>query len=321
MNRSLFKRIISSNIRPCNFLSDRLYIALLPCVATVVGVFILTTFVLTANSIPIFLYEGLEFIASNVWIASENGGYEKYGVAAAIFGTLYTSLLALLLSVPSSVALVVLINEVAPAKARPALSSILEFMSGMPTVLYGLWGVFILAPILYNYLMKPLNQYLGWVPLFSFTPRGGFSILTAGIILAIMVVPYESLLIKVAYDSIPSTYVEAMYSLGLTEAEVARLKLRMIRTSIIAASVLGYGRAVGETVAVSLVIGNTLYLGPSVLAPGYTISALIANQFGNACLYKYMPAALYASALLLLLVCLPLNIFGLYMIGKCRWSR
>ncbi len=296
---------------------ERLSLILLPAVTAVIVLLFCILIVLTKGAVPIFEKEGIYFITTNAWIARESGE-EFYGIAAAIYGTLITSIIAIALSLPAAISVAIVISEVSKGIMRKFLTTLLEFASGLPTVVFGLWAAYVLVPFLYEYVMLPLHERLGWFPLFSFFPRGGYSLLTAGVILAVMVLPYEALLLHVSFKNIPTTYVEAAYSLGLTKAEVIRLKLGMIKPSVVAALLLGFGRAVGETVAVSLVVGNTFYLGPSIIAPGYTISSLIANQFPNASLYNLMPSALYAAALVLLGICIPMNIVGAKIVSR-RW--
>ena len=272
---------------------------------------------LTYKSVPVLSREGLSFILDSGWVASE-GGEEYYGIAAALLGTLYTSAIAVALALPVSVSLSVFVVEMAPRKIRTVLEGAILMMALLPTVLYGLWGLTYLGPFLLRYIMCPLHGALGWFPLFSEEPRTGNTILTAGVLLAIMITPYMTAIIKDAYSSIPREYREGLYALGTTRAEAIFVLLKMVRSSIAVAVVLGLGRAAGETVAVSMVVGNTMGISISPFRPGYTISSLIANQFGNAFLYRLMPSALYGSALILMGISTAIAVLGLWLAR--RWS-
>jgi phosphate transport system permease protein len=178
-------------------------------------------------------------------------------------------------------------------------------------VIYGLWGLYVLAPALNQYVMTPLHQYLGFVPLFSTKPIPT-NLFTAGVLLAIMIIPFASSIIREAYSAVPHHLKEAAYSLGMTRWEVIRTLLGYIRSSILAGAFLALGRAMGETVAVAMVVGNTLTFPRSLFDMGYTIPSLIANQFPNAEAYSYMMPALYGGALILFVAGLIINLAGLY---------
>ncbi|MEM1957315.1 MAG: phosphate ABC transporter permease subunit PstC [Archaeoglobaceae archaeon] len=296
---------------------DRFKLLLLPVCGTVLGILMLMLLVFAVNSAETLARQGIETFTSNVWIASEIPEEEFYGLLAAIYGTLYTSILALILALPTSIALAVFTIDFVPQKAKEALVIPVDIMAGLPTVLYGLWGLFVLAPLVGNF--APIfYEKLSFVPLFSYYNFTGFSYLTASILLAIMVTPFATAIIREAYRTIPATYREAVYSLGLTRYEATKVLLSFIKPSILAGSLLAFGRAVGETVAVSLVVGNTFNIHPSFFAPGYTISSLLANQFGNAFVYRYMPSALFCAGLVLFLIGLLVNIAGVLLLRRWR---
>lgn len=193
-------------------------------------------------------------------------------------------------------------------------------MAGLPTIIYGLWGAFVLVPLLKDYVMKPLYNHLSFIPLFSFEPSTGYSFLSAGVLLGIMVTPFASAIIREAYRMVPFTYRECVYALGATRYEATKVLIGYIKPAIVAGTILAFGRAIGETVAVSLVVGNTFNIHPSLFAPGYTISSLIANQFGNAFIYRYMVSALFAAGLSLFFIGLAVNLLGIYILRRYRYA-
>ncbi len=302
--------------------SDRLlFYALLPFGGIVVALFALLINVLVDNSIPILEREGLNFFTSPQWRPSETPGEEFYGILAPLYGTIYTSIIAVAIALPTSVSLAVFVTDLAPPRLRELFIGLVDVMAGLPTILYGIWGALVLAPFLKDRLMDPLHTYLGFVPLFSCQPVTGYTVFTAGLILALMVVPFMTAVIREAYSRIPDTYREAVYSLGATDYEAARTLVSMIRPAILAALLLGFGRAAGETIAVSLTVGNSASISACAFTPGYTIASLIANQFANAGLYRHMTSALYAAGLILLVIGLALNTAGLYMLARWRKTR
>lgn len=301
---------------------DIFKISFLPFCALVFGIFTLMLIVYFAASLPIFQKEGLQIYTSNKWFAPEDEPEKEfYGVVAAIYGSLYTSILAVLISLPLSIGFAVFVIDYAPKKLKELLTVATDVMAGLPTIIYGIWGAFVLVPLLRDYIMKPLYSHLSFIPLFSFEPTTGYSFLSAGVLLGIMVTPFASSIIREAYRVIPFTYREAIYSLGATRYEATKLLVGYIKPAVIAGILLAFGRAIGETVAVSLVVGNTFNIAPSLFAPGYTISSLIANQFGNAFIYRYMVSALFAAGLSLFFIGLAVNVLGILMLRRFRHAR
>ncbi len=301
--------------------SDKLFFyALLPFAIIVISLFILLYKVLVENSLPIFTHEGLGFITSNVWKPSETDiESEYYGILSPLLGTFYTSLIALVIALPVSIALTIFINEYTPIRLKTYIVNIVEVMAGLPTVLYGLWGAYILAPFLKEYVMMPLHDYLWFIPLFSCRPIAPSTIFTAGILLAIMIIPFVTSVIREAYEFVPAIYREATFGIGTTKYEHAKIILSIIKPGILAAILLGFGRAAGETIAVSMTIGNSFTTSTCIFEPGYTISSLIANQFSNAGFYHYMTSALYGAGFILLMIGLTANFIGLY--ALVRWRK
>jgi phosphate transport system permease protein len=262
---------------------------------------------LVVNSYPIFLRDGLSFIFRSAW----NPVREDYGILPALLGTLIVSAIAISIALPLAISLAVFSAELAPKSIKRIINSVSDLMAGLPSVIYGLWGLYVLAPALNQYVMTPLHQYLGFVPLFSTKPIPT-NLFTAGVLLAIMIIPFASSIIREAYSAVPHHLKEAAYSLGMTRWEVIRTLLGYIRSSILAGAFLALGRAMGETVAVAMVVGNTLTFPRSLFDMGYTIPSLIANQFPNAEAYSYMMPALYGGALILFVAGLIINLAGLY---------
>ncbi|MEM0268059.1 MAG: phosphate ABC transporter permease subunit PstC [Candidatus Korarchaeum sp.] len=295
------------------------FLLLLPFASIVFVVFIALTYVVLSVSYPSISKFGTKLFTENVWRPSEAGEeFVRYGLLAPLYGTLVTSLIAATIALPLSLSTVYLVEELARSKLREVLSTTIDLMAGLPTVLYGLWGVEVMIPFIRDSLMTPLHLYLPWIPLFSCEPLSGASFLSAGILLAIMIIPFMHSLVQDAYRSIPRTYREAALSLGANRYEYFRIMLSMIKPAVIASLLLGLGRASSETVAVALVVGNSFNLSPCLFSPGYTIPSLIANQFSESNFYPYMQSALYAGGLVLLLLGVASSITGLIMMRKVR---
>lgn len=235
--------------------------------------------------------------------------HQIFGALPFIYGTLLTSALALLIGVPVGLGVAIFLSE--KAKGRRlfsyTLGTLVELLAAVPSVIYGLWGLFFLSPILKTYVEAPLHTYLGWVPLFSTVPFG-LDFFIAGIILAIMIIPTVSAVTRDILNAVPNSQREAMYSLGATHWEVIRKSvLPYARSGIFGATILGLGRAVGETMAVTMLIGNAPTISPSLFSPGYTLSAVIANEFAEAT-YPLYVSALVEIGLVLFLLALTINI-------------
>jgi len=298
---------------------DMFQIITSPAVIFVFLLFILMLSVYLYNALPAFFREGLDVYFKNTWQASEIPSKEYYGLAAAIWGTLYSSIIGVLIALPISVAYSIFVVDYAPKKLKNVFIIISDMMAGLPTIIYGIWGAFILVPFLQKYIMIPLYKNLSFIPIFSYPPTTGYSYFSAGVLLGIMITPFASAIIREAYQMVPFTYREAAISLGLTRYEATKILLGYIKPAIVSGMILAFGRSVGETVAVSLVIGNSFNLSVSLFAPGYTISSLIANQFGNAYIYRHMLPVLYAGGLALFIIGLIVNLIGIYLLR--RWQK
>src|SRR6185503_293967 len=226
---------------------------------------------------------------------------EHYGALPFVYGTLVSSLLAMLIAVPLGIGAAVFLAELAPPWLRPPVAFLVELVAAVPSVVYGLWGIFVLAPLMRTWVQPFLGATLGFLPLFQGPPYG-VGMLAAGIILAIMVVPFVTAVAREVLLAVPRTQREAALALGATRWETTRVAvLRYGRSGLIGAMLLGLGRALGETMAVTMVIGNRPEVAISLFAPGYTMASVIANEFAEATSDLYL-AALIEIGLLLFVV-------------------
>jgi phosphate transport system permease protein len=206
----------------------------------------------------------------------------EFGALPFIYGTVVSSLLALVLAVPLSVGVAVYITEMCPVRLRAIISFLVELLAAIPSVIYGLWGIFVLAPLLREHVQPFLAKYFGWTGLFE-GPQFGLGMLAAGIILAIMIVPIVASITREVLNAVPQNQREAVLALGATRWEMIRMGvLRNARIGIVGGVFLGLGRALGETMAVTMVIGNRPEIAKSLFAPGYTMASVIANEFSEA---------------------------------------
>ncbi len=261
--------------------------------------------VLLKVSFPIFEKFGLKFFILNDW----NPVTRVFGALPFIYGTVVTSLLAIVIAVPVSIGIALFVTEIANSKIKKILSFLVEMLAAIPSVVYGLWGLFVLVPWLRNSVEPFLGKYLGFIPLFYGAPYG-VGVLAAGIILAIMIVPTVSSICREIFYSVPNLFREGALALGATHWEM--MKLAVVKSSvsgIFGASILGLGRALGETMAVTMVIGNRPQISPSLFSPAQTLASLIANEYNEASNSSHL-AALTAMGLVLLMVSLAVNTFA-----------
>ncbi|MEM2098428.1 MAG: phosphate ABC transporter permease subunit PstC [Candidatus Bathyarchaeia archaeon] len=273
-------------------------------------------YILSTGSTIVLNHFGLNFLTGTNWNPVENR--ESFGILPYVLGTLVTSGIALLIGVPLSLGAAIFLVEMAPKAIKVPTSYLIELLAAVPSVIFGLWGIFVLRNWVLNYIEIPLNTHLGWIPIFSGTPFG-LDIFTAGIMLAIMIIPTVASVSKEVISAVPNSIREAAYGIGATRWEVIRYwVLSYGRSGLIGAIILGLGRAIGETMAVTMVIGNAI--GPSAMPtslfkPGQTLPSLIANGFLEA------PTPLEKSAyigagLILLILSLIINITAQIMITK-----
>jgi phosphate transport system permease protein len=251
----------------------------------------------SAESIQKF---GLNFWRTSTWdpVAGE------FGALPFIWGTLYSSILALLISTPVALGIAVFLSELCPVWARQPLVFLTELLAAIPSIVYGLWGIFVMVPWVRSLQVATPGSLRG-IPLFSGPPLG-VGMMAAGLILAIMVIPFTSSVAREVLKSVPLAQREGAYALGATRFEAIRAALFYARTGIVGAVMLGFGRALGETMAVTMVIGNNPQISASLFAPQYTMAAVIANEFTEAADPLYL-AALIEIGLVLFIITLIVN--------------
>jgi phosphate transport system permease protein len=237
---------------------------------------------LAYGAVPALRQFGFGFLVSERW----NPVTENFGAAAPIYGTLVTSFIAMLIAVPIGLLIATFLTELCPMWLRRPIGIAIELLAGIPSIIYGIWGLFVFAPFLQRTLQPALISAFGDIPVLSSLfagPPYGIGVLTAGLILAIMVLPFITSISRDVFEAVPPVLKEAAYGIGCTTWEVVRnVVLPYARTGVIGGVMLGLGRALGETMAVTFVIGNAHRISASLLAPGTTISATIANEFTEA---------------------------------------
>lgn len=264
---------------------------------------------------PALAHFKLAFLTTEIW----NPVTEKFGALAPVYGTLVTSTLAMLIAVPVSFGVAVFLTELAPAWLRRPVGIAIELLAGVPSIIYGIWGLFVLAPLLQQTVQPWLIDHVGPLPLIGKLFEGppfGIGILTAALVLAIMVLPFIASVMRDVFETVPDVLKESAYGLGATRWEVIwKVVVPYTRAGTIGGIMLGLGRALGETMAVTFVIGNAHRISASVLAPGTTISAAIANEFTEAV------GDLYTSSLVALGVLLFVITFTVIAIARLMLMR
>jgi phosphate transport system permease protein len=252
---------------------------------------------------------GVNFLGSSTW----DPVTDQYGAWPFIYGTLVSSLIALAIAVPLGVATALYLTEMAPQQLRQPIITVIELLAAVPSVIFGLWGIFVLIPWLRDHLFVWLQHTLGFLRLFQ-GPIYGVSMLAGGIIVAIMILPIVTSVSREILRSVPDLQREAAYALGATHWEVIRIAvLSYARRGLFGAAVLGLGRALGETMAVTMVIGNRPEISASLFAPSYTLASVIANEFTEATTDLYLNA-LFELGLVLLAVTILVNIVAQLML-------
>ncbi len=250
---------------------------------------------------PALAHFKLHFLTREVW----NPVTDQFGALAAVYGTVITSVIALAIAIPVSFGIAIFLTELAPVWMKRPVGIAIELLAAVPSIIYGIWGLFVLAPVLQRHVQPWLIDTLGPLPLVGKLFQGppfGIGILTAGIVLAIMVVPFISAVTRDVFETVPDVLKESGYGLGATTWEVIwQVVVPYARTGMIGGIMLGLGRALGETMAVTFVIGNAHRIGSSLLAPGTTISAAIANEFTEAVGDLYTSSLVALGALLFLI--------------------
>ena len=275
---------------------------MLVCALSIFGIVGLIAFELVSRSWLSLSKFGMGFFFRSAW-DPVNG---NFGAWPFIYGTLMSSFLALLISVPFALGVAIFLTEMCPKWLRAPLSFLTELLAAIPSVVYGLWAIFVLIPLLRDRVNPKLMLTLGWTGFFR-GPNAGYSMLSAGVILAIMILPIISSLTREVMIAVPSVQREAVLALGATRWEMIRIGvLRNARIGIVGAVILGLGRALGETMAVTMVIGNRPEIAKSFLAPGYSMASVLANEFSEASDDMYL-SALIEIGLALFLVTIVVN--------------
>jgi phosphate transport system permease protein len=272
---------------------------------------------LAQDAVPAFRQFGPGFITSSDWDPTS----DLYGARIAIWGTVSTSLIALLFAFPVSFGIALFLTEICPVWLRRPLGTAIELLAGVPSIIYGMWGLFVFAPLFADHVEPLLKHTLGALPFIGPLFQGpimGMGILTAGVILAVMIIPFIASVMRDVFEIVPAVLKESAYGLGCTRWEVVRkIVLPYTRNGVVGGVMLGLGRALGETMAVTFVIGNANELSWSLLGPGSSISSTLANEFGEAT--GLHTASLFALALILFTITfIVLSAAKLMLLGMSR---
>jgi phosphate transport system permease protein len=273
---------------------------------------------LISGAWPALEHFGFGFLVTQSW----NPVTEKFGAVAPIYGTLVTSAIAMLIGIPVAFGIALFITELCPIWLKRPLSTMIELLAAIPSIIYGIWGLFVLAPFVQEYIEPALIGTLGEIPgigvLFAGPPLG-IGVLTAGFILAIMVLPFISAIMRDVFETVPAVLKESTYALGATTSEVVwQVVLPYTRVGVVGGILLGLGRALGETMAVTFVIGNSHHVHASILQPGTTISAALANEFTEAVGDLYMSSLIALGLILFVITFIVLAIAKLLLIRLKR---
>jgi phosphate transport system permease protein len=293
------------------FFKNLTFAAALLVLAILFGVFLS----LVIGAVPALQAFGLDFLITQSW----NPVTEKFGALAPIYGTVVTSLIAMGIAVPVGIGIAIFITELCPPILRRPIAIAIELLAGIPSIIYGIWGLFVFAPFLQQHVQPTVINLFSGVPILNELfagPPYGIGMFTAGLILAIMVIPFISSISRDVFETTPSVLKESAYALGATTWEVIwNVVLPYSRAGVLGGVMLGLGRALGETMAVTFVIGNAHKIAASIMAPGTTISATIANEFTEAVGDIYT-SALIALGLILFVITFIVLAFARYMLSR-----
>jgi phosphate transport system permease protein len=294
-----------------NSTGDKIFRTILLAAATmilvIVGAIIAMMF---SNALPTIERFGFGFLTGSQW----NPAMDEYGALPFIYGTVVSSFIAVIISVPLSLGIAIFLTEQASVRIARPIAFLVELLAAIPSVVYGLWGIFVLAPFVRETLGAFLQTYLGFIPLFQ-GRLTGIGMLTGGLILAIMITPIITAVVRDVLEAVPTTQREAALALGATKWETTRVVLSNAATGIAGAVVLGLGRALGETMAVTMVIGNTPQISASLFEPAYTIASVLASNFADATGEIYLSALIEIGLILFLVTFIVNAIAKLLVIG------
>lgn len=281
---------------------------------SVIGIIGLSMLVLVRGALPALTKFGFSFLSGTNWDAAAGFGALPY-----ILGTLVTASIAIIIGVPISLGIAIFLAEMAPDAIRVVVSNIVELLAAVPSIIYGLWGLYVLRIFVADYIQNPIQGSFGFLPIFSGTSFG-LNFLTAGLILAIMIIPTIASISREVMVSVPNSQREAAYSVGATRWEVVRMSvLSYSRSGIFGAAVLGLGRAIGETMAVTLVIGGATgasALPTSLFKPGQTMSTILVNQLSEADSGSLQLAALLGVGLVLFAIAFAINVVAQLLVSR-----
>ena len=259
---------------------------------------------------------GWGFLITSTWDPVN----KVFGALPFIFGTIVSSIIALIIALPLSIGIAIFLSELAPKKVRIYVSLMIEMLAAVPSIIYGLWGLFVMTPFLQTRIEPFLGKHLGFIPLFQGPPLG-VGMLAGGLILSIMIIPTIASITRDIFNTIPTLYKEAGFAIGMTRWEViSKIVFPQARSGMIGAVMLGFGRALGETMAITMVIGNAPVISASLFSPAYTMSSVIANEFTEATSKLYI-SSLIELALLLFVISMLFNAIAKLLIKRGRFTE
>ncbi len=283
---------------------------LLIAASTILVIIVAMVAMMVWSSLPTIKQFGLGFLSGSDWQPAS----DIFGALPFIYGTIVSSVIALIIAVPLSLGIAIFLVEQAPKKIAVPIGFLVELLAAIPSVVYGLWGIFVLAPFIRNYLGAFLQEYFGFIPLFE-GRLTGFGMFTGGVILALMVTPIVTAVVRDILEVVPTTQREAALALGATKWETTKIVLGNAASGIAGAIVLGLGRALGETMAITMVIGNSPTISASLFEPAYTIASVLAANFAEATDRLYL-SALIEMGLVLFLVTFIVNALAKLLVAR-----
>ncbi len=299
------------------FSADTVYRLILIGCASLILVIVLAMMVVIGQGSLLSIREfGFNFLIGSVWDPVKG----EFGALPFIYGTVVSSLIAVLIATPLSIGVAVFLVEQAPRSLARPIAFLVELLAAIPSVVYGLWAIFVLAPFLRVYVQPPLQTAFGWMPLFEGTPTG-IGMFTGGLILAIMITPIITAVVRDILEAVPVTQREAALALGATKWETTKIVLANAASGIAGAVILGLGRAIGETMAVTMIIGNRPQISASLFDPGYTIASVIANEFTEATGDLYLSALVEMGLILFVVTFVVTALAKLLILSVGRKSR
>ncbi len=303
-------------------LGDKIFRTVLIIFASTILITVVAMIVMLVwNSMPTIRQFGIAFLFEDQWLPAS----DIFGALPFIYGTIVSSLIALIIAVPLSLGIAIFLVEQAPKKIATPIAFLVELLAAIPSVVYGLWGIFVLAPFIRNYLGAFLAKYFGWIPLFeaslneSGTISSGIGMFAGGLIMALMITPIITAVVRDVLEVVPTQQREAALALGATKWETTKIVLGNAASGIAGAIVLGLGRALGETMAVTMVIGNSPEISASLFEPAYTIASVLAANFAEATDKLYL-SALIEMGLVLFLVTFVVNGFAKLLVARVARS-